>query len=65
MGYGELIASAEAVGRGEISCTMGEMRGTPIREYDAGVSVLLRDARVSYTCNGVHEGEGNDDRFKA
>jgi hypothetical protein len=44
LGYGELIASAEAVERGEVSYTTGEMRGTPIREYDAGVSVLLCDA---------------------
>ena len=44
MGYGELIASAEAMERGEVSYTTGEMHGTPIRPYDVGVSVLLCDA---------------------
>jgi glyoxylase-like metal-dependent hydrolase (beta-lactamase superfamily II) len=41
---GELIAGAEAVERGEVTYTMGEMHGTPIREYDVGISVLLCDA---------------------
>ena len=39
----ELIAGAEAVERGEVPCTDAEMHGTPIREYDVGVSTLLCD----------------------
>ena len=41
---GELIAGAKAVERGEVPYTMGEMHGTPIRQYDVGVSVLLCNA---------------------
>jgi hypothetical protein len=40
---GELIASAEAVERGEVTCSMTEMHGTPIREYDVGTSTFLCD----------------------
>lgn len=39
----ELIAGAEAVERGEVPYTDTEMHGTPIREYDVGVSTLLCD----------------------
>ncbi len=39
----ELIAGAEAVERGEVPYTDAEMHGTPIREYDVGVSTLLCD----------------------
>ena len=41
---GELVAGAEAVERGEVPYSMSEMHGTPIREYDVGVSTLLLDA---------------------
>lgn len=40
----ELIAGAEAIERGEVAYSMAEMHGTPIREYDIGVSTLLCDA---------------------
>lgn len=40
----ELISGAEAVQRGEVPCTMTEMHGTPIREYDVGTSTFLCDA---------------------
>ena len=40
---GELIAGAEAVERGEVTCSMTEMHGTPIREYDVGTSTFLCD----------------------
>jgi len=40
----ELIEGAEAVERGEVSYTMAEMHGTPIREYDVGVATFLCDA---------------------
>lgn len=40
----ELISGAEAVERGEVAYSLAEMHGTPIREYDIGVSVLLLDA---------------------
>ena len=40
----ELIEGAEVVERGEVPFTMAEMHGTPIREYDVGVSTFLCDA---------------------
>ena len=42
--YGELIVGTEAVERGEVPFTNAEMHGTPIREYDVGVSTFLCDA---------------------
>ena len=42
--YGELIVGTEAVVRGEVPFTNAEMHGTPIREYDVGVSTYLCDA---------------------
>ena len=41
---GELLAGAEAVERGEVPFTNAEMHGTPIREYDVGLSTFLCDA---------------------
>lgn len=41
---GELVAGVEAIERGEVPFTNAEMHGTPIREYDIGISVLLCDA---------------------
>lgn len=40
----ELIEGAKRVEDGEVSYTMGEVHGTPIREYDVGVAVLLCNA---------------------
>lgn len=40
----ELIAGAEAIEKGKAPYTMGDAHGTPIREYDVGVSILLCDA---------------------
>lgn len=40
----ELIEGAKSVERGEVEFAMGEVHGTPIREYDVGTSVLLCNA---------------------
>lgn len=38
-----LITGAEAIERGEVSYTMQDIHGNPVRAYDVGVSILLCD----------------------